>query len=331
MGRRAAVVGHLGMAKFELYATRHAGQRPTWAWLTLPLTWAFIFYGNGVADRIATLFGQHASAANPVWQHNVLAQFGSAVILGFLWLWLRFFERRTLGDIGLSRPPLWGRFWRGFGLGFIFVAVTVAAGLVLGVLTIAGPGAWYDHLTPIWLTAAPLAVVGTMIQASTSEILFRGWIMDAFATRWSGFLAITASVLMYTYMQGVDPSWSPEATVCVVNIALLTWFLSLCAMEDGVLWGVCGLHSAWTLSMGLGFGMNIDGRHLNITPVLLNLAPTEGAPNWLSGGDWGPDGSLFMTVIAGGAVLWQLLRGRRARRARQVAAAYEDYDYRYDD
>lgn len=313
------------MAKFELYSTRQAGQRPTWALLTLPLTWLFIFHGNGLADRIAMLFGQHASAANPVWQHNIWAQFGSAVILGLFWLWLRFWEKRTLADIGLYRPPLWGRFWRGFGLGFIFVAVVVAAGIAIGVLTIAGPGAWYGHLTPIWLLATPLAFVGTTIQASTNEILFRGWITDAFASRWSGWIAVAVSVVFFTYMQGVDPAWSPEATVCVVNIALWAWFLSLCALEDGMLWGVCGVHSAWTLTMGLGFGLNIDGRHLNFTPALLNVVTTDGAPNWLSGGGFGPDGSLLMTVVAGGALLWKWRNGRRARRA------IEDYDYDYRD
>ena len=316
------------MAKFELYSARYAGQRPTWALLTLPLTWLFIFYGNGLADRIAMIFGQHASAANPVWSHNIWAQFGSAVILGLFWLWLRFWERRTLSDVGLFRPPLWGRFGRGFGLGFIFVAVVIAAGIVIGVLTIDGPGTFYINPTPIWLLAAPLAIIGTTIQAATSEILFRGWIMGAFASRWSGWIAVVVSVVFFTYMQGVDPSQSPEATVCVVNIALMTWFLSLRVLEDGTLWGVCGLHAAWTLTMGLGFGLNIDGRHLSFTPALLNVVPNDNAPNWLSGGDWGPDGSLLMTVVAGGAVLWQVLRGRRVRRA---AVEYDEYDYRYDD
>ncbi len=316
------------MARFDLYSTRYAGQRTTWALLTLPLTWLFIFHGNGLADRIATLFGQHASAANPVWSHNIWAQFGSAVILGLFWLWLHFWEKRGLSDVGLHRPPLWGRFWRGFGLGFLFVAVVVAAGIAIGVLTVDGPGTLYSNPTPIWLLAAPLAIIGTTIQAATSEILFRGWIMDAFASRWSGWIAVAVSVVFYTYMQGVDPSWSPEATICVVNIALMTWFLSLKVLEDGTLWGVCGLHAAWTLSTGLGFGLDIDGRHLSFTPALLNVVPNDAAPNWLSGGSFGPDGSLFMTVVAGGALLWQWRRGRRMHRA---ATEHDEYDHRYDD
>src|SRR6185312_7580740 len=129
-----------------------------------------------------------------------------------------------------------------------------------------------------------------------------------------------------TYMQGVDPSWSPEATVCVVNIALMTWFISLRAMADGMLWGVCGLHSAWTLSIGLGFGLDIDGRHLNFTPAILNVVPADRAPNWLSGGSFGPDGSLLMTVVAGGALLWQWLGGRKARKARHAVMDHDDYD-----
>ena len=318
------------MAKFELYSARYAGQRSTWALLTLVLTWLFIFHGNGLADRIAMLFGQHASAANAVWSHNIWAQFGSAVILSLFWLWLHFWEKRTLGDVGLSRPPLWSWFWRGLMIGFIFVAIVVAAGIILGVLTITGPGTLYSNPTPIWVLATVLAVIGTTIQASTSEILFRGWIMDAFASRWNGWIAVAASVVFYTYMQGINPAWSPEATVCVVNIALMTWFISLCAIEDGTLWGVCGLHAAWTLTTGLGFGLDIDGRHLSFTPAILNVVPTDGAPNWLSGGSFGPDGSVLMTLVAGGALLWRWSRGRKARRARIVGEAHDDYDYRYD-
>ena len=319
------------MAKFELYSARQAGQRPTWALLTLPLTWLFIFHGNGFADRIATLFGQHASAASLAWSHNIWAQFGSAVILLFFWLWLRFWERRTLEDVGLFRPPPWSRFWRGFGLGFVIVALTVAGGIALGVLSVAGPGTVYTNPTPIWLFAAPMAFIGTTIQASTSEVLFRGWIMGAFASRWNGVLAVAISVVFFTYMQGVDPSQSPEATVCVVNIALMTWLLCLTALEDGMLWGVCGIHAAWTLTMGLGFGLNIDGRHLNFTPALLNVVTTDGAPNWLSGGGWGPDGSLLMTVVVAGVLWWRYRKGRRAR-ARLVAVYDDDYyDARYDD
>ncbi len=317
------------MARFELYSTRYAGQRTTWALLTLPLTWLFIFHGNGLADRVAVVFGQHASAANPVWSHNIWAQWGSAVILLLFWLWLHFWEKRTLAEVGLTRPPLWGWFWRGFGLGFIFVASVVAAGIAIGVLTISGPGTLYSNPTPIWLFAAPMAVIGTIIQASTSEILFRGWIMEAFASRWNGWIAVAVSIVFYTYMQGVDPSWSPEATVCVLNIALWTWFLSLTVLEDGTLWRVCGMHSAWRLATGLGFGLNIDGRHLNFTPALLNVVTTDGAPNWLSGGGFGPDGSVLMTLVAGGALFWKWRSGQRLRRARG-ATDYDDYDYRYD-
>jgi len=316
------------MAKFELYSARYAGQRKTWAWLTLPLTWLFIFHGNGLADRIAMIFGQHASAANPVWQHNIWAQWGSAAILLLFWVWLHFWEKRNLDEIGLTRPPLWGWFWRGFGQGFIFVAAVVVAGLFIGVLTVSGPGTFYSNPTPIWLFAAPTAFVGTVIQASTSEILFRGWIMQAFASRWSGWIAVAVSIVFFTYMQGVDPSWSPEATVCVVNIALWTWFLSLTVLEDGTLWRVCGLHSAWRLTTGLGFGLNIDGRHLNFNPAILNVVTNDAAPNWLSGGGFGPDGSLLMTLVVGGALVWKWRSGRRGRQARQIV---EDYDYDYRD
>ncbi len=302
--------------------------RRTWAVVTAPLVWIFIFAGVMLAGKLTGLFGIYVSSGSGRWQDNIAALFASLPVIGLLWLWLRFFERRSLAGIGLAAPQ-WGRFGAGFVSGLVLVGVVVAAGFALGGYELLGPGAWYDHLTPTWLFAATLAILGTGIQALTTEAMYRGWMLSSAASQWGVGLAILFNVVASFLIQGGNVMRSPEAMLGAVNMALMACVLCNRAMRDGTLWGVCGLHAAWNLTMGLGLGLNVDGGHLNVTPFLVSLAGLDSAPWWLTGGDFGPDGSVLMTVVAGLVALWGL-RGGKKGGGRRVRGRPEDSDEVYD-
>ena len=65
---------------------------------------------------------------------------------------------------------------------------------------------------------------------------------------------------------------------------------------EGVLaiWGACGWHTAWNWTMGNLFGLNISG-HEPTGGTLFNLKPI--GTSLLSGGGYGPEGSLFGTLV----------------------------------
>ncbi len=309
------------MSRFELYAPLYQGQRRTFAWATVVLAAVALYAVPWIANHLLVFIGLRASAADGVWQDNILALFVAGLVLVALWVWLKRREHRRLDDIGLARP--WSRtFWPGFLLGAVLVAVVAGAGLYTGFYDFNGPGAWYDHLTPVWLIAVPLAIAGSIIQVVTLEALFRGWMLQTMAARWGGFLAVLISSLVFVLSQAGDPRPSPEAGLCALNLFLFAWYFSLSAIRDDGLWGVIGTHAALVLIAGLGLGLNLDGNHLNVTPMIINLSPHDGAPSWLSGGAFGPDGSALMTVLALACVLWRLLRDRRPRRR----VRHEDYD-----
>lgn len=284
------------MAGTELYAS--GSYRRTWTLLTLPLVWLFIYAGVWLSGQIAGVFGLYVSAISGRWQDNLAALFACLPVLLLLWLWLRFFERRPLASLGLGP-------WQGrrFGLGFLSgVVVVIVAVVEIGLIAqyeIVGPGAWYDHLTPTWLFASALAIIGTILQAIVTEALFRGWVLQNTAGRWGGALAIAFNIAACLLIQGGPGALrSPEAMLGIINIAILSWYMCLRAMRDQSVWGVCGFHAAWNLTMGWGLGLTVDGGRLNITPALLKVeAPGDVAWIW-TGGDFGPNASIMMTTIA---------------------------------
>lgn len=299
--------------------------RRTWPLLTLPLAWLFIQAGGWSAEMLARLVGLHASAASGNWPDNIGALFAWGLVLLVLWLWLRYFEHRSLVTVGFFDRG-GGRFAVGLLLGAVMTIVAVAGITATGAYVIAGPGAWFDHLTPTWLLAATLVILGSVVQAGAKEALFRGWMLQTVASRWGVGAAITLNVFAYALIHGLHFTPAPEAIVGILNLAGMAWLLSLLALRDGSLWGVCGIHTGWTLATGLGFGLNIDGEHLNVTPMLLAVTQGEGAPWWLTGGDFGLNGSMVMSLVIGAVLLWALSRSRKAR-----THVVHDDDHDYDE
>ena len=277
--------------------------RRTWPLLTLPLAWLFIQAGGWGAEWLARLAGMHASAASGNWPDNILALFAWGLVAVVLWLWLRFYEHRAFDTLGFTGKGA-GHFTAGLILGLVMTVVPVVAIVALGGYVVAGPGAWYDHLTPTWLLASLLTIAGTFIQAGAKEALFRGWIMHTLALRWGTGVAVLLNVVAFVYIHANHLMLSPESLLGVVNLALMAWLLSRLVMRDGSLWGAWGLHAGWTLMTGLGLGLNIIGEHLNVTPMLLAFGMGDEAPWWLSGGDFGPNGSIMMTLVVIGLLVW---------------------------
>jgi len=272
--------------------------RRTWAPLTIPLVWLFVYAGVWLSGQIARPLGFMVTMGNGRWTDNIAALFASLPVLGCLWLWLRFYERGSLVAVGLygrrGRP-----FFRGFGIGALLVFAVAAAGVVAGAYQIDGPGAWTGHFTSTWVIATVLSFVGTAIQATATEAMYRGWMLDTVAAQWGRAAAVVFNVVAALVIQaGLNALSSPEALLSGINLALMSASLSLISMRSGSLWTAAGLHTGWNLAMGWALGLNIDGGHLSVTPGVLALSTNGAAPSWLSGGGIGPDGSVLFTVAA---------------------------------
>ena len=81
------------------------------------------------------------------------------------------------------------------------------------------------------------------------------------------------------------------------------------------LWLPIGIHVGWNWTLPI-LGANLSGFEMRITGLELKIDPN--APAMLGGGAYGPEGSIFTTLVIA-AVVWFLLR---APIVRQESAIY---------
>jgi uncharacterized protein len=237
--------------------------------------------------------------ASPVLQAVILV-FSFAPIFLLIWLWVHFFEKRAFSSLGLHLQGAGLKYLRGFALGVVMFSAAVAALALFGKLTYVPPSPGTTALT-----AGPailIILVGWIVQGPGEEILYRGWAMPVIATRYKLLLGVLISSAIFAVSHSLNTSFS---LLALVNIFLVGIFLCLFALRDGALWGVFGWHTAWNWVQGNIFGLSVSGMPLNGSSLVhFNL---NGAA-LLTGGGFGPEGGLAVTlvVVLGlvGAWLW---------------------------
>lgn len=246
-----------------------------------------------------------------------LVVYGWAYLL--LWVWLRFYERRTLGSAGL-RPGGVGRglvqCLRGVGAALVLVAGWVALQAASGHIAFEG---WLSsgELHLAWFGALlVVAFLGRAFQIGIEEVLFRGWVLQGVGARYGPWVGVLFSSAFFSAFHFLSPlalfgfgnvhdPWPP---LLIVNIFLWAVFTALWTLRDRSLWAAIGFHAAALWSLGAVFG--IGGR-----TGLIDLQLVD--PSWLTGGTGfaGTFEGLPATALlaAGIAVMLASLRRRAAR------------------
>jgi uncharacterized protein len=317
---RTNVEQGIEMAGIELYAPRLAKHRRTWSVAVVVLVGVFFLLGQTlsfipimVALKLAGIELDPAnlqaslSIAMSEWPIISAVLFGCAftALAVFLWVWL--FERRGLQTIGFNGDGF-KRFGRGFLIGLAFLGSAVGGIALLGGYRIETAGVWS---APSFLAFLPILVllVGFCIQGSTEEILMRGWLMQVIASRHGIVWAMGINAVIFSLMHGMNTKPTPELALGLFNIVLVGVFFSLYALKEQSLWGVCGWHAAWNWLLSAGFGLEVSGIVIKAPPLVVDLAGAKGAPWWLTGGSFGPEGSVVATtVLLAGTicVAWQV-------------------------
>ncbi|UCE69948.1 MAG: CPBP family intramembrane metalloprotease [Flavobacteriaceae bacterium] len=121
------------------------------------------------------------------------------------------------------------------------------------------------------------------------ELVFRGYLFQNMSSGMGRLPAILLSCVIY----GVVHSMNPNATLLSSSIIILFGFLRIYGyLATGMLWLSMGMHIGWNFFQGPIFGFAASGHQ---TATWLELEILE--PNWLSGGSFGPEGSLLIIPI----------------------------------
>jgi membrane protease YdiL (CAAX protease family) len=171
-------------------------------------------------------------------------------ILFFAGIWLAAvaIHRRPLRSVITARPAIdWKRIGVGFGIWFLLGIV----GSIVEYLI--WPKTFSFHLEPItFLIFAFIALILTPIQATSEELFFRGYLVQAgsLLSRNAIFLSLLSGVLFALPHIG-NPEL--EANFYVVLFTYFVWgvFLAWISILDGTIELAIGVHAANNLFVGL--------------------------------------------------------------------------------
>jgi len=299
------------MAGIELYAERKRRHRRTWTVAAVVLAIVFMVGGQLGAFYPAIKAGfitpGGGSDGWPQLAYELGAAFGLGSVLVLLWAWL--FERRGPATLGLNAGgPM--RFLRGYGLGLAFLLTVVGVIWAAGGYVVEGTGAFGSAAVGAALLPIGVLMLGFIIQGSSEELLFRGWLMQLIASRHGLWIAVVANSALFALAHAGNMEPSKELFVGLANIVLFGLFISLYAVREGSLWGVCGWHAAWNWLLGLGFGLEVSGLKIDSLPLITDLTAAPGAAWWLTGGAFGPEASVVTTAVLLTGAIVLALRGR---------------------
>lgn len=219
-----------------------------------------------------------------------------------LCLWVRLFEKRTCASIGLSRPKPVKKFAVGALVGFLMMGFTIALMALTDSVEVA-EGFSLPTDTGI-LTVMFLALIGFIVQGSSEEILIRGWYFQSIGARHGPLVGFIVAGIVFALFHG------STGVMSNINLLLFAVFLMLYYLLDGSVWGVMGWHVAWNWSQSILFGMTLSGT-ADYEHTFMSLRPT--GPDLLSGGSFGPEGSLFCTLAFTIGIIWILaVAGRKS-------------------
>ena len=200
--------------------------------------------------------------------------------------------------------PILRRYVRGLVVGLImFTAVIGFLALFDAVIT-ETPLAGRFSLTAV--AGALLIFCGWMIQGAAEELLARGFLLPVLGTRWGPLVGVIVSSLFFALLHLANPYIS---VLSLLNLTLFGLFAALYALHEGALWGIFAIHAVWNWAQGNLYGFSVSGLEIVNDVVLFDLI--EDGPDWLTGGLFGPEGGLVVTLVLIISILLVWFAGRR--------------------
>jgi membrane protease YdiL (CAAX protease family) len=296
------------MPSTDIYPASPArGWRP-WGVLVPFLGIAFVVIGQLSVQAPLDRYGLMDQNDDPVGYWGLAAflaiVFGATALLVIAWVLL--VERRPLAGVGLGRARALSRFIIGIVAGVGMMGAIVAGIWFCGALA---PGAVAPAFaSPASLAAIFFLLVCFVIQASTEEFLFRGWILSAIATKFGTAAGVIVSSAVFTLLhfdRGAPPLF-------YLNIVLFALFAAFWSIRTKSIWGAMGWHSGWNWLLGTGFGLKVTGLDTHLPALVVSLAPA--GPVWLTGGEPGSEASIVCTAVLLAGIAVNLALMRRASR-----------------
>jgi CAAX protease family protein len=220
-------------------------------------------------------------------------------LLALYMLLTRLLEERPLGSVGLA---FYSRWKNDLGLGLLagggMIVAVACLERLLGVATFSlssgSPGRT--------LVAGVFLLFLLAVAAADEELVFRGYPFQRLVDSGGPIAAVVAMSVLFgvTHLTNPFHTWISTANTILVGV-----LLAVCYLRTRALWLPIGIHFAWNFLQGYALGFPVSGLDL---PGPILAAKVHG-PVWLTGGAYGPEGSILsLGVILVGTAYFLLTR-----------------------
>ena len=135
------------------------------------------------------------------------------------------------------------------------------------------------------------------------ELLFRGYVFQKLR-KWRRGAAIVLTAAIFAALHGGNIGVSP---IALSNVFLAGVLLALSYERYARLWFPIGIHLAWNILSGPVLGYPVSG----FVPAESVLRTATSGPLWLTGGNFGIEGSVWMGVAEVAGIVWLMNAERR--------------------
>jgi membrane protease YdiL (CAAX protease family) len=124
------------------------------------------------------------------------------------------------------------------------------------------------------------------------EFCFRGYFLYTLA---DGIGFWPAAIIQAILFAGVHMGNGGETKVGIIATSFFALFAAATLWRTGNLWLAVGAHAGWDWGQSYFFGVNDSG--FQAPGHLFNPRYANNAPDWLSGGSVGPEGSVVTLIL----------------------------------
>jgi hypothetical protein len=222
--------------------------------------------------------------------------FLSSVAISTL-IMMRVFEKSRFIEIGLKiHSKTAYEIFIGLIIGFAMITVVVLPNAILGYYK-------YDFTLNQIFPEIFKAILLFLLVAFAEEILFRGYPFQRLIDGTNPLIATLIFSLLFSIAHLQNPNVN---SIALINVFLAGVWLSSAYVKTRSLWLPISLHFSWNFFQGYLFSLPVSG--INLFEAIFYVEITS--KNLISGGEFGPEGSVLASIVLVVATIF-ILKNKR--------------------
>lgn len=206
--------------------------------------------------------------------------FGTAISV----IYVRSFEIRRASSMGAVKSGILPQYLIGAGVGILLISAIEGLSLLTGACSV-------STRSSIDIGLVFLYLLGFFIQGMSEEFIFRGYLMTSVGGKYPAAAAIAVSSIAFGLAHAANPGFG---VLPMINLVLFGIFAALYMIHTGNIWGVSAIHTLWNFTQGNVYGISVSGSGSAESLLRTEAVSTHA---FLTGGNFGIEGSIFTTVV----------------------------------